>query len=95
MRDFIAPNVVPSAVVLFSVSIADAILTGAGLSFLGLGLPPDVADWGRDLARGQALIGEAWWLVVFPGSMITLAVLAFTLLGEGLVEIYNPRLRDR
>lgn len=95
LRTFIAPNVIPSAVILFSISIADAILTGAGLSFLGLGLPPDVADWGRDLARGQASITEAWWLVVFPGSMITLAVLAFTLLGEGLVEIFNPKLRDR
>ena len=95
LRSFITPNVIPSAVILFSVSIADAILTGAGLSFLGLGLPPDVADWGRDLARGQASITEAWWLVVIPGAMITLIVLSFTLLGEGLVEIFNPKLRDR
>lgn len=95
LRRYILPNVIPSAVIIFSVSIADAILIGAGLSFLGLGLPPDVPDWGLDLARGQASIREAWWLVVFPGAMIMLAVLAFTMLGEGLIEIFNPKLRQR
>ena len=78
-----------------AVNVADAILTGAGLSFLGLGLPPDTPDWGIDLARGQQNIQNAWWLVTFPGVAVMLVVLSFTMMGEGLVEIFNPKLRER
>ncbi len=92
---YIYPNVIPSVAIIFSVNVADAILTGAGLSFLGLGLPPDTPDWGIDLARGQANIQTAWWLVTFPGVAVMLVVLSFTMMGEGLVEIFNPKLRDR
>ena len=92
---YIFPNVIPSVAIIFSVNVADAILTGAGLSFLGLGLPPTIADWGIDLARGQRFIQTAWWLITFPGFTIMLVVLAFTLMGEGLMEIFNPKLRER
>jgi peptide/nickel transport system permease protein len=92
---YIFPNVIPSVAIIFSVSVADAILTGAGLSFLGLGLPPTIADWGIDLARGQRFIQTAWWLITFPGLAILLIVLAFTMMGEGLMEIFNPKLRER
>jgi len=92
---YVFPNVIPSVAIIFSVNVADAILTGAGLSFLGLGMPPTIADWGIDLARGQRFIQAAWWLVTFPGIAIMLVVLAFTMMGEGLMEIYNPRLRER
>ena len=92
---YIFPNVIPSVAIIFSVNVADAILTGAGLSFLGLGLPPTIADWGIDLARGQRFIQNAWWLITFPGLTILLVVLAFTLMGEGLMEIFNPKLRER
>lgn len=95
LRRYIYPNVIPSVSVIFSVNIADAILTGAGLAFLGLGLPPSVADWGIDINRGREFIQTAWWLVTFPGMAIALVVLAFTMLGEGLTEILNPKLRDR
>lgn len=95
LQRYIFPNVIPSVAIIFSVNIADAILTGAGLSFLGLGLPPTIADWGIDLARGQRFIQNAWWMITFPGLTILLVVLAFTLLGEGLTEIYNPKLRER
>ena len=95
LRRYIYPNVIPSVSIIFSVNIADAIITGAGLSFLGLGLPPSTADWGIDMARGQEFIQTAWWLVTFPGLAIMLVVLAFTMLGEGLTEILNPKLRDR
>lgn len=91
----IFPNVIPSVAIIFSVNVADAILTGAGLSFLGLGLPPTIADWGIDLARGQRFIQTAWWMITFPGLAILLVVLSFTLMGEGLTEIFNPKLRDR
>ncbi len=95
LRLYIFPNVIPSVAIIFSVNVADAILTGAGLSFLGLGLPPTIADWGIDLARGQRFIQTAWWMITFPGLAIMLIVLAFTMLGEGLMEIYNPKLRSR
>lgn len=94
LRRYIFPNVIPSVAIIFSVNVADAILTGAALSFLGLGLPPDIPDWGIDLARGQEAIQTSWWLVTFPGLAVMLVVLAFTMLGEGLVEIFNPKLRD-
>lgn len=95
LRRYIYPNVIPSVAIIFSVNVADAILTGAGLSFLGLGLPPNTADWGIDIARGQEFIQSAWWLVTFPGLAIMLVVLAFTMMGEGLMEIFNPKLRER
>jgi peptide/nickel transport system permease protein len=95
LRRYIFPNVIPSVAIIFSINVADAILTGAGLSFLGLGLPPTMADWGIDLARGQRFIQNAWWMITFPGLAILLVVLSFTLLGEGLTEIFNPKLRDR
>lgn len=95
LRKYIYPNVIPSVAIIFSVNVADAILTGAGLSFLGLGLPPNTADWGIDLARGQGFIQTAWWLITFPGLAIMLVVLAFTMMGEGLMEIFNPKLRER
>jgi peptide/nickel transport system permease protein len=95
LQKYIFPNTIQSVAIIFSVNVADAILTGAGLAFLGLGLPPTIADWGIDLARGQRFIQNAWWLITFPGMTILLVVLAFTLLGEGLMEIFNPKLRQR
>jgi len=91
---YIFPNVIPSVVIIFSVNVADAILTEAGLSFLGLGLPPDTPDWGIDLARGQDYLRRAWWLITFPGLMVSLVTLAFSMLGESLSEILNPRLSE-
>lgn len=93
MARYIFPNVLPSVVVVFSLNIADAILTEAGLSFLGLGLPPDIPDWGFDISKGrQFLVAGHWWMITLPGFMITLVALGFSLLGEGLSEILNPRL---
>jgi peptide/nickel transport system permease protein len=94
MTKYVFPNVLPSVVIIFSVNVADAILTEAGLSFIGLGLPPDTPDWGIDLARGQDYLRRAWWLISFPGSMVTLVTLAFSMLGESLSEILNPRLSE-
>jgi peptide/nickel transport system permease protein len=95
LRKYVLPNVIPSVVIVFSLNIADAILTAAGLSFIGLGLPPDVPDWGYDLSKGhQFLVAGRWWMITFPGVMITLVAAGFSLLGEGLSEILNPRLSD-
>ena len=91
---YVFPNVLPSVVIIFSVNVADAILTEAGLSFIGLGLPPDTPDWGIDLARGQDYLRRAWWLITFPGAMVSLVTLSFSMLGESLSEILNPRLSE-
>jgi peptide/nickel transport system permease protein len=91
---YILPNVIPSLVVIFSVNVADAILTEAGLAFIGLGLPPDIPDWGIDVASGQDYLRQAWWLVTFPGIMVSVVTLAFSMLGESLSEILNPRLSE-
>ncbi|GMQ77678.1 MAG: hypothetical protein BMS9Abin02_0166 [Anaerolineae bacterium] len=90
---YIFPNVIPSVVVVFSLNVADAIITAAGLSFIGLGLPPDVPDWGYDLNKGHSfLVAGYWWLITIPGVMIALVAAGFSMLGEGLSEILNPRL---
>ena len=95
LTKYIFPNVIPSVVIIFSVNVGDAILTEAGLSFLGFGLPPDTPDWGIDLARGQDYLRRAWWLITYPGLMVTMVTLSFSMLGESLSEILNPRLTEQ
>jgi peptide/nickel transport system permease protein len=93
---YIFSNIIPSLVVVLSLNVADAILTEAGLSYLGLGIPPPTPDWGFDLSKGKSFLpGGYWWMITFPGIMIVIVVLGFSLLGEGLNEILNPRLRER
>jgi peptide/nickel transport system permease protein len=95
LRLYVFPNVIPSIVVIFSMNVADAILTEAGLSFLGLGIDPSKPDWGYDLSKGKAFLpGGYWWIITFPGLMIALVALGFALLGEGLNEILNPQLAE-
>ncbi|MCJ7719089.1 ABC transporter permease [Candidatus Bathyarchaeota archaeon] len=92
---YIFPNVVPSIVVIATVNFADAILTAAGLTFIGLGVSVDIPDWGWDLTNGRRLLSSgAWWVIAYPGLMIILLALGFTLMGEGLSEMANPRLRE-
>jgi peptide/nickel transport system permease protein len=92
---YVFPNVIPSIVVIFSVNVADSILTEAGLSFLGLGLPPPTPDWGFDLSAGKRFVPSGyWWIITYPGVMIALLTLGFSMLGEGLSEILNPRLTE-
>jgi peptide/nickel transport system permease protein len=93
---YIFANIIPSLVVVLSLNVADAILTEAGLSYLGLGIPPPTPDWGFDLSKGKSFLpGGYWWMITFPGLMIVIVVLGFSLLGEGLNEILNPRLKER
>ena len=92
---YILPNVVPSIVIVATVNFADAILTAAGLTFIGLGVSVDIPDWGWDLTNGQRLLPSgAWWVITYPGLMIILLALGFTLIGEGLSELLNPRLEQ-
>jgi peptide/nickel transport system permease protein len=93
---YILPNLLPSVVVVLTVNFADAILTEAGLTFVGLGLPISTPDWGWDLTYGRQLLPSgAWWVIGFSGLMIVLTAFGFTILGEGLGEILNPKLAER
>jgi len=91
---YILPNVIPSIVAVATINFADAILTAAALTFVGLGLPVSTPDWGWDLTYGRRLLTSgAWWVITFPGAMVVLLALGFTLMGEGLSELFNPRLQ--
>lgn len=88
-------NVIQSVPVLFTLNAADAILTLGGLGFLGLGLPSEVPEWGHDLRLAlDALPTGIWWTAFFPGMTMTLMVVGLSLLGEGLNEFVNPKLRQ-
>lgn len=85
-------NVIQSVPVLFTLNAADAILILGGLGFLGLGLPPEVPEWGYDLRLAlDALPIGIWWSALFPGLAMTLMVTGLSLAGEGLSEILNPQ----
>jgi peptide/nickel transport system permease protein len=90
-----APNAVAPVLVSATIGIASAILTEAGLSFLGFGVPPPHATWGNILSDGKRFIFDAPWLTFIPGAAILIVVLSFNLFGEGLRDILNPRLRER
>jgi len=93
---YIFPNVLATAVVVFTLNVADAIMIEAALTYLGLGLPPSIVDWGMDLSMGKKFLPSGqWWMITFPGIMISTLALGFTMLGEGLAEILNPRLLER
>jgi len=93
---YIFPNVIATVVVVFSLNIADAIMTEAALSYIGLGLPAGIPDWGMDISIGKSFLPSGvWWMITFPGLAIVLLALGFTMLGEGLAEILNPRLLEK
>ncbi len=89
------PNAVAPVLVSATIGIATAILTEAGLSFLGFGVPPPHATWGNILSDGKAFIFDAPWLTFIPGFAILIVVLSFNLFGEGLRDALNPKLRGR
>jgi peptide/nickel transport system permease protein len=89
------PNAIAPVLVSATIGIATAILTEAGLSFLGFGVPPPHATWGNILSDGRRFIFDAPWLTFVPGFSILLVVLSFNLFGEGLRDVMNPKLRER
>ena len=89
------PSMTSPLVVQATISIGSAILSTAGLSFLGLGVQPPTSDWGEMLASARSSLPRAWWLAVFPGLMIALTVLSFNLLGDALRDALDPRTRLR
>lgn len=89
------PNAIAPVLVSATIGIAGAILTEAGLSFLGFGVPPPDATWGNILSDGKNYLFDAPWLTFVPGIAILVVVLSFNLFGEGLRDIFNPKLRER
>ena len=89
------PNAMAPVLVSATIDVAYAILTESALSFLGFGVRPPYATWGNILADGRSYIFDAPWLFVIPGSAILVVVLAFNLVGEGLRDAMNPKLRKR
>ncbi|OBI78073.1 ABC transporter permease [Mycobacterium sp. E740] len=93
LRRHILPNIAGPLVVQTSLSLAFAILSEAALSFLGLGIQPPQPSLGRMIFDSQGFVTMAWWMAVFPGAAIFVAVLAFNLLGDGLRDVLDPKQR--
>jgi peptide/nickel transport system permease protein len=91
----IMPNAIAPVLISATIGIATAILTEAGLSFLGFGVPPPHATWGNILSDGKRFIFDAPWLTFIPGISILIVVLCFNLFGEGLRDAFNPKLKER
>ena len=89
----ILPNLIQSTLVIGTFAMAAAIIAEASLSFLGLGVPPQIPTWGGMLADGRAYVSTAWWIAVFPGLAIFMTVLSINLLGDVLRDNLDPRLR--
>jgi peptide/nickel transport system permease protein len=89
----ILPNIASPIIVRVTVGLGYIIMTAAVLGFLGIGVPPPTPDWGAAIANSRQHLPEAWWLVSFPGLAIFFSVLGFNLLGDGLRDIIDPRLR--
>ena len=87
------PNLIQASLVIGTFSMASAIVSEASLSFLGLGVPPEIPTWGTMLADGRAYISTAWWLALFPGAAIFVTVLGINLLGDALRDILDPKLK--
>ncbi|HEV8230641.1 MAG TPA: ABC transporter permease [Candidatus Limnocylindria bacterium] len=94
MARHILPNVIAPVIILSATRFGGALLAGSGLSFIGLGVPIPQPEWGAIMATGREYMGSAWWVTVFPGLLIAVAVLGVNLLGDGLRDVLDPRLRD-
>ena len=90
----ILPNCMSPIIVIGSLMVATAILIESGLAFLGLG-DPNIMSWGFQIGAGRTMLRSAWWVCTFPGVAILITVLAINLVGEGLNDALNPRLRER
>jgi peptide/nickel transport system permease protein len=93
IQGHIIPNLIQISLVIATFSMASAIIAEASLSFLGLGVPPEIPTWGTMLADSRSYISTAWWLALFPGLCIFLTVLGINLLGDAIRDLLDPRLK--
>ena len=89
----VLPNCAAPLIVQASLGVSTAILDAAALGFLGLGAQPPASEWGTMLADAREFVLRAWWVVTFPGLTILVTVLAFNLLGDGLRDALDPKLK--
>lgn len=94
MLRHILPNVMTAAIVVATLEVARVVILESALSFLGMGLQPPEASWGRMLAEGRDYIASAWWLATFPGVAILLVVLGVNLFGDWLRDYFDPKLQE-
>lgn len=90
----ILPNCLAPIIVQATLGVGSAIIESAALSFLGLGAQPPTPEWGLMIASAREFVSSAWWIVTFPGVAILLVVLGFNLLGDGIRDVLDPRLKD-
>lgn len=95
LRRYVLMNSLSPLIVQCTFVVAFAILAEASLSFLGAGVPPGIATWGNMVSEGQTYLQRAWWMVIFPGTLLFLTVMAINLIGDGLRDALDPRTRDR
>ena len=93
MRRHILPNVMAPIIVLASLNVANAILAGSTLNFLGMGAKPPSPEWGIMLADGRSTLARAWWISVFPGVAIMLTTMSINFIGDGLRQALDPRMK--
>jgi peptide/nickel transport system permease protein len=93
MTRHILPNIVAPIIVLATLDVASAILAGTALSYLGMGAKPPTPEWGLMLSNGRDFVRFAWWVGTFPGLAITVTVVGINLMGDGLRDALDPRLR--
>jgi peptide/nickel transport system permease protein len=89
----VLPNIASAIIVRTSIGMGATILTAAALGFLGLGAPPPTPEWGRMIAESREFLPEAWWYATVPGVAIFMVVMGFNLLGDGLRDFLDPRIR--
>jgi peptide/nickel transport system permease protein len=89
----VLPNVLAPIIVVATLRVGSAIISGAALSFLGMGAQPPTPEWGAMLTDGRNYLRVAWWITTFPGLAIMVTVLSMNLLGDGLRDALDPRLR--
>ena len=94
MLKYVFPNSFAPMLIQFTLNISTSILSAAGLSFIGLGIQPPTPEWGAMLSAGRSYIRDYWHLTLFPGLAIMLTVYGFNLLGDGLRDALDPRLKD-
>jgi len=93
MGHHVLPNILAPVIIFSTLGVGNAILIGATLSFLGLGAQPPTPEWGAMLSQGREFIFGYWWIATSPGFAISLAVIGVNLLGEGMRDLLDPRLR--
>lgn len=91
---YILPNCMAPIIVQGTLGVAEAILSAAGLSFIGLGIQPPIPEWGAMLSTARTYIRDAWWMSIFPGLAIMITIFGLNLLGDGLRDALDPRLKS-